>query len=520
MLPQMKRNHEILLSTRTLRELSEEHRNLSAGHDKLLMDPNNTWYTSDSLATKGAKVHCEMEKTAKRLAILKVGREKRSRRLEACMVALSPVRSLPSEIVAEIFLAEVGQEPRMQDVIRLLHISRCWREIGKAACRLWTFISLSPSPKHKEDYPFLNLLEEWLLRSGDLPLRIHLNLAAMDRQLATKLLGICLRFSARWETVHLTMPEWDDMAVFLSIAEPESLKKISILTLHNSFGRNSTPLAWEVAPALSILRLDLRACYPLPTMLFPWHQLTQLDLLVSTDIRQCLQFMRLSTSLGRSKLDFQSVPHQGSIVDPFPSVRLPTIQSLEIISGAILHRVLNCMTLPSLSQLGLRLHNKLHLPIDAFQDFLARSGCILTKLSLHFVRLSLPGFAAVLPYMPELIELLVEGWHLACFSRQILLLLDPASALALSYSPPLVLLPKLEFLHVDCRDLRGVDLVGFIQTRWYDKRRNKFGLRQLKSVKVSAKEPLCRDSAKQVMNFVEEGLKVVVKTTQKAGILV
>ncbi|KAJ7685560.1 hypothetical protein DFH06DRAFT_939880, partial [Mycena polygramma] len=67
-------------------------------------------------------------------------RELEVEEIAALKAKIAPIRKLPVELLAEIFLLSLvpGSSPPEQDVFRISHVSAHWRQVAHSTPRLWT----------------------------------------------------------------------------------------------------------------------------------------------------------------------------------------------------------------------------------------------------------------------------------------------------------------------------------------------------------------------------------------------
>ncbi|KDR78752.1 hypothetical protein GALMADRAFT_244302 [Galerina marginata CBS 339.88] len=127
------------------------------------------------------------------------------------------IHRLPPELPSYIFelcvpLNNTSTSP-MTDIERCAPliigaVCRGWRQIAWSTPRIWTFISIFlESQKFPVRY---ELAREWLNRSGQLPLTIHITAPATISPSLDSRLGPMIEFinqhSSRWKELHLTVP--------------------------------------------------------------------------------------------------------------------------------------------------------------------------------------------------------------------------------------------------------------------------------------------------------------------------
>ncbi|KAJ6451580.1 hypothetical protein C8R45DRAFT_760422, partial [Mycena sanguinolenta] len=79
---------------------------------------------------------------------------------------VSPIHSLPVELLAEIFYLALWRYPNIKDMCRVSHVCSDWRQIAHSTPRLWARIS-SINLSQKGDVP--ESLTAFLARSAPLP---------------------------------------------------------------------------------------------------------------------------------------------------------------------------------------------------------------------------------------------------------------------------------------------------------------------------------------------------------------
>lgn len=139
--------------------------------------------------------------------------------LESHKALISPARRLPSDLILEIFLfcLPTDRYPSFtpsEAPLLLGAICSGWRQIALHSPRLWSEFAIMPSykpslwrqPATQTYRPQIVGVEEWLKRSGELPLNILLS-AYGRNSFETTLLDCILHKSVlrRWKNVHLDM---------------------------------------------------------------------------------------------------------------------------------------------------------------------------------------------------------------------------------------------------------------------------------------------------------------------------
>ncbi|KAF8167245.1 hypothetical protein B0H34DRAFT_803536 [Crassisporium funariophilum] len=132
------------------------------------------------------------------------------------------LRMLPSEIAAEIFILSIPDfeiyESRTTDVsapLKLGAVCSVWRNIAWATPMLWSSLTLKIPKNSLQDNDampgYLALLEEWITRSGTLPLSIRLTTFSVfsvpwGKFPGRELFDILNEHAARWRDFILNIP--------------------------------------------------------------------------------------------------------------------------------------------------------------------------------------------------------------------------------------------------------------------------------------------------------------------------
>ena len=229
-------------------------------------------------------------------------RNELSRSIENHKALLSPVRRLPDEILAEIFmhcLLPYGHIVNEGTLRLLTQISSRWRAIALLTQVLWSFIFVGGKSTTQGCLANLTLQLE---RSGTHPLTVFLmhpesgypNGVSGDTALASSVLGAILRSSHRCQILYICAPS-RTMYQFLPTRDCWPL----LHSLHiQLFTTSEGPIfdSFEIAPKLRSVELTSRF-YPHQIKL-PWSQLT--EFIVNTPDHspaECLEVLRKCSNL-------------------------------------------------------------------------------------------------------------------------------------------------------------------------------------------------------------------------------
>ncbi|KAJ7608713.1 hypothetical protein FB45DRAFT_379172 [Roridomyces roridus] len=259
--------------------------------------------------------------------------------LQLCDSILSPIRHLPPEILAHIFLFSLPPvkeaEERVEWYEALDHspwvlgrVSRRWRAVALNSPALWTSIIIQ-ADGDSEEACCLPMLEAQLERSGKSPLDI-IFMCEEDPYLAEEALKKLIQHSARWKPLVIT-------ARNISSLPRRIRKKLPLLQTLCVRGYDSEAEEYDgespppdyldhfgVAPRLRSLEVE----FP-PRFKVPWGQLTRYEASGGWDdhISVLVKLKRLESC----KLD---MAHEAELSDPFTwgskTIQLTRLRRLEL----------------------------------------------------------------------------------------------------------------------------------------------------------------------------------------------
>lgn len=196
---------------------------------------------------------------------------------------LSPVRSIPPEILAHIFMALAGHElgqlvfPSRKHILLPGQICRYWREVAISTPSLWASLSFDLHPEY-----FLREMEmgtTWLARTGEYPLTLQIR---NSRYLAPStfypIIDMILAYAPRWHTLSLQVsPFVLQQHIQRAKGRVSRLQCLSIE--RDGDGDDSSPViesfdAFEIVPKLRSFHLQSGL---INRMQVPWSQLRDLS---------------------------------------------------------------------------------------------------------------------------------------------------------------------------------------------------------------------------------------------------
>ncbi|KAF9467520.1 hypothetical protein BDZ94DRAFT_1318511 [Collybia nuda] len=378
----------------------------------------------------------------------------------------SPLLRLPFDVLSEISLImfpELDISAYDSTTPLLLgSICKTWRDLAWATPRLWSTILVKV--KNPENYyhpPKVNLLEEWLLRSRELPVSIHLALTKprkpRDATIMWQIMSLIARCSERWQHINLDIPYFFNKD-FCPVPKGYSqLQSLRVSGLVWNFPQDLDP--FEAAPVLREVSLQNYM-----GGLFPASSISHLTV-ESVSIHECLMLLQRHPNLVNctfgsiSTFDFNSTP-------------LPTTVdalSLEFLKLSFTHMgaeaaslLLDKLFVPSLCDLTLSVYKDVS-PIDNLVSLVQRSSCRLTRLGLLYMNISDTQLVEGLAVLPSLRELELR---VAAFGTRIIKQLTLDS----NQDPSVpVFLPNLKMLSLTLGDQNTIDsiaLVAMVRSRW------------------------------------------------------
>lgn len=325
----------------------------------------------------------------------------------------SPIRTVPSEILSEIFVWANDTVVSVHSAPWILsRICSRWRSVVLATPLLWSSVHVDENHTSQN---IIELLQFWLSHSGSLPLHIDLRWKIRDllmREAPPLMDGrrsttdIIILYSHRWSDVTFTLPaaEYSKLATVRG-----HLPMLQVLGLE-VYGELVAPCnAFEFAPILQNVTLisDIQTSQcPLP-----WHQLRCFEGKMSP-IVECLDILQLCPGLEECKMSSLESEALASLapLNPILHSHMQTMNlTLDLQSHICLLAYLTC---PSLRNLEIRL-NLDKMP-DADDDdlppsnypssFLARSKCNLSRLCLSSITLSGTELITCLCELPFLVR--------------------------------------------------------------------------------------------------------------------
>ncbi|KAJ7512683.1 hypothetical protein B0H11DRAFT_2267760 [Mycena galericulata] len=455
--------------------------------------------------------------------------------VQAHSALISPARRLPLDIIQEIFVACLPAHRNCDMSAReapmlLGRICSTWRTISLSTPRLWASLhiedpgqrsgsfdstfSLIRTPEVKPAL-FLEVIENWLGRSGGCPLSISLH-SHHEAPLAPSILQALIPLASRWQCVQFAVPAAAlEKLVHLTGSDVPVLES---LTLHRRDTYVRSTFAWA---DLAILRGPnvVSVCVTgkdldLSQLLLRWTHLTELSNLDASQfprkalssesalqtISRCPQLQRLSLNIGYNPTTHQIQNHT------YPLVEHRLLQTLHFtgIASSFAH-LLGRLSLPGLKdftfsvdshELSLRAADE----VRTLVHFLTNSP-LLDRLHLHTLQFSSSSLKEILRSLPPtLLHLHLNGgrdswerWH-SSINDDLLSSITPTPGVPTPC-------PALQDLRIEYdNDISDAALLRFITARAHT----------LRHIHINFLREMELDIHTDLVPFIENGLEASI----------
>ncbi|KAK0185743.1 hypothetical protein F5146DRAFT_1071317 [Armillaria mellea] len=439
------------------------------------------------------------------------------------LLRASPIRSLPAELLGEIFLTLCTESDLYntsssgatfrQSRLRLLWVCTRWRAVALSTPRIWVTLSVDctydPSEGARSG---VSILKKWVSSSGRLPLNIHFLFSEYRGTGPTQIkvfntifaqLHRCKSFRGR---INFDSHGTDSVQRVIDQDIPDA-PMLESLTL-GSYPIDQPTIDWRrklyaKIPRLRHLDIDnAQGIVSLPVKDMITVKLGRAalsDLFYVVENATVLEELKVEYVLGHVS---QHGQHDSRRLDRLFRLHFQRIECTAV------NTLINYVTLPSIKELTIRA--TLSWPeADAFTRFVKRSACSLTQLIIKAPDADKHGFLlAVLPLVPSLQLLHVETRDYSMSPQPL-----PSPVLEYLTGKPkrqnLTALTDLK-VSVQLRQMSGVKkLLDYRHTNW-----EKLGVAQLCHLSITI--ITSRLSAAQ-MNERRQQMLEVFKPYRKAG---
>lgn len=356
------------------------------------------------------RLETEMQRTWAEFSRLEQKHSALRKQMNACKAVISPIRLIPTELLAEIFVLMPDPfpyyRPRSDSAPLLLcQVCSVWRNVAIGLPALWTGITIT----HLSTENFtkqMNLANIWLDRAKSLPVSMRFDVSEPSTN--ELVFDAIPRFFPKCQTLHLILP----LPVWKRILEHPSghvglLENLHVLITGDSEGTvfHTTNTLFKDAPRLRAMHFT-PGLWPISIqdmhLLVPVHQLVHLSLdSIHLTLDADRQFYRQCTNLEVLVLTIMAC--DPGHIDPDLRVILPKLRRLHIVScrNPGIHQLLQMLTLPVLSEIDMGDPYITLWPHQAYMDMHTRSLCDIHVFSTSLT-LTEEEFKEVFQTMPSL----------------------------------------------------------------------------------------------------------------------
>ncbi|KAJ4478429.1 hypothetical protein J3R30DRAFT_3890980 [Lentinula aciculospora] len=335
---------------------------------------------------------------------------------------MSPIRKLPNELTVRIFDYACNMNDltsrRLKTMPALAITCVCshWRNLAKSSPQLWSRIRLNLTMMHTNRLGF-DLLDMYLALSQQSPLIFEI-LGETLETLEPRQAALCIIVGAcseRWKEFTVSQPTFYKALTALNPTSFPVLEKLSISSF--AFRLPGSLDRFQDAPtlhSLSILTFPLAKVFKSQ---FPWNQLRVLNISsFSEEIRYLLELPSNLTDLYFCEWADGGYNKQASFPILAPSVQtlsLSVASQTQTDSQNLVDVIFASMSCPALTSLSIDRADvgdgyDRPWPKEIIQDFLFRSSCNLTTLSIKSVPLSDVATICILARLPSLHHLTID----------------------------------------------------------------------------------------------------------------
>lgn len=377
---------------------------------------------------------------------------------------LSPIRRLPPELLAEVFILclpspgtpsfNAHNAPGL-----LTQICASWRQVALSEQRLWSSITVSLSSQSSGV-----ACRTWLSRSMSSPLSIYVDADDLPSSFARRMwpaISPLTEYCDRWrDVVFLAEP-----AILLRL-HTVKYRLISLQSLRIGWSSGHLP-KWPVidvfafAPQLRKLHLTSLS---LSKLIIPWSQLTELSI-QHRSLRKIISSLRLVQNLVKCTIEASDYAHSRGPDSPI--ISCPKLLSLTVnfwIHGTLDLEILNTLHCCSLVDISITHEGKREGVSDwasseLFLSFISRSSHCLRRLYISSLNLTATNLIPCLRATPMLRSLkITTGRYFNLLDNFFLFERDPGR-------PDKCLIPFLEELEIGAPSVNFA-LFQVVKSRW------------------------------------------------------
>jgi hypothetical protein len=383
----------------------------------------------------------------------------------------SPILQLPPELLSRVFCIHVWDivwdqwTPQPRSPLIFGMVCSSWRKIAWSTPRLWS--SIWVDLRRKVDPA---LVDQWLVRSGILPLSIYAFFYSSNPGLtAVAVLEIFTKYAERWYRVTFDIPlSFFDTFECVKGRLP-TLQYLSLQVDEAEEERNTLDM-FSIAPQLHAVHLEGGDTFSITpqavhltgdfSVSLPTSQLSTLH--INNYFNKCLDALRLCPYVVDCVFNADA-----ALIDGLPpQVSAPLLESLTINifeNSDVLATIFDTLTIPAAYELICRgIDMLMKFPHTSFISLISRSSCSLQILSLEGFDITESDLTECFRAVPLLRELSLYDIGI---TQDIFQMLHPGYPSNSHLSD--ILLPKLErFKYSGDIKIDPTVLTSFLKSRW------------------------------------------------------
>ncbi|KAJ7607869.1 hypothetical protein FB45DRAFT_947131 [Roridomyces roridus] len=304
---------------------------------------------------------------------------------------LSPLRRMPAEILAGIFLSSLPTVTELLDRESFqtedspwvwTHICSRWRTVAISTPALWSLIAMDFV---NYDYP-LSAVTAHVERSRMLKIYFYASVDADDISSQTEMFRYLIQHSLRWEELHIVLTQ-NLMPLLPSLHHQMPSLRTLWVEWDSKEGEEAMRMVDFFRTADSLARIGVSRRFRPVSFLPPTQQLTHYYADASWDVHQ--EILRMSSSLVEAHIDLFPAPPEWTTLTG-DAIELPHLRSY--------------LKMPLLDQITLDLFLRQSDFLPALERFLADSSTTLRRLGLRGMPNALLS-SRIFQACPELTEL-------------------------------------------------------------------------------------------------------------------
>ncbi|KAJ8695909.1 hypothetical protein PTI98_005820 [Pleurotus ostreatus] len=296
-------------------------------------------------------LEAELQAAESYIVHVREARRKVQEHLSQHKTILAPIRRIPSEILAEIFVATIDDttlcDPLDYDEMPWLlgRVCHSWRMVTESTPKLWSRIRVELKFVSPLATRSRRLIDTFIQRAAQHPLKLEIDFSYHDTHPIINLLTAC---SPQWEDVSMTLMNvstWTALSPIrdrIPMLRRLSLKLGYIWCLPSSPSLSPSPDHFSVAPNLRYLDID-----PFFPLRIPWNQLARL---ITHSPYPCNTWCIFALAGNVVEGDISISMNQQHLLPPAVEARLPFMRTLTLRTSC---DVIQYLTMPLIREIWL-----------------------------------------------------------------------------------------------------------------------------------------------------------------------